>query len=103
VQRTQLDSPKPPPEKRALRRAVNPNSSRRRPEKNSSGDSARPRAAGELFKTMAGVNLMHVPYRGTESNHDRDRDLSCGLRRENRMDLMTEHVIVTDADGIRTG
>jgi len=29
-------------------------------------------------------------------------DPGCGRCRENRIDLMTEHVIVTDADGIRT-
>src|SRR5499427_1498645 len=36
------------------------------------------------------------------SNHDRDRDPGCGRCRGNRIHLMTEHVIVTDADGIRT-
>ena len=33
------------------------------------------------------------------SNHDRDRDPGCGRRRGNRIHLMTQHVIVTDADG----
>src|SRR5262249_14591345 len=36
------------------------------------------------------------------SNHDRDRDPGCGRCRGNRIHLMTGHVIVTDADGIRT-
>src|SRR5262245_19362061 len=36
------------------------------------------------------------------SNHDRDRDPGCGRCRGNRIHLMTQHVIVTDADGIRT-
>src|SRR5215813_7534209 len=36
------------------------------------------------------------------SSHDRDRDPGCGRCRGNRIHLMTQHVIVTDADGIRT-
>src|SRR5262245_16593592 len=32
----------------------------------SSGTGALTHVAGELFKTMAGVNLFHVPYRGTQ-------------------------------------
>ena len=32
----------------------------------SSGTGALTHMAGELFKTMAGVNLFHVPYRGTQ-------------------------------------
>jgi tripartite-type tricarboxylate transporter receptor subunit TctC len=32
----------------------------------SSGTGALPHVAGELFKTMAGVNLFHVPYRGAQ-------------------------------------
>ena len=30
----------------------------------SAGNGSAPHMAGELFKTMAGVNLVHVPYRG---------------------------------------
>jgi tripartite-type tricarboxylate transporter receptor subunit TctC len=32
----------------------------------SSGTGALPHVAGEMFKTMAGVNLFHVPYRGAQ-------------------------------------
>src|SRR5262249_45061289 len=32
----------------------------------SSGTGGLPHLAGEWFKTMAGVNLFHVPYRGTQ-------------------------------------
>ena len=31
----------------------------------SSGNGSTPHLAGELFKTMAGVNLVHVPYKGS--------------------------------------
>ena len=30
----------------------------------SAGNGSAPHMAGELFKTMAGVNLVHIPYRG---------------------------------------
>jgi len=31
----------------------------------SAGNGSTPHLAGEMFKTMAGVNLLHVPYKGT--------------------------------------
>jgi tripartite-type tricarboxylate transporter receptor subunit TctC len=44
---------------------------------------------GELFKMMAGVDMVHVPYRGGAAHHERDRGrgkagiglrTSCGSR-----------------------
>ena len=31
----------------------------------SAGNGSAPHMAGELFKMMTGVNMVHVPYRGT--------------------------------------
>jgi tripartite-type tricarboxylate transporter receptor subunit TctC len=33
----------------------------------SAGNGSSPHAAGELFKMMAGVNLVHIPYRGASA------------------------------------
>jgi tripartite-type tricarboxylate transporter receptor subunit TctC len=39
--------------------------------------------AGELFKTMAGVNLVHVPYRGRPCPHRHDQRTGAGdVRRD---------------------
>ena len=35
----------------------------------SSGNGAAPHLSGELFKAMAGVDLMHVPYKGSTAAH----------------------------------
>ena len=37
----------------------------------SSGNGTTVHLAGELFKTMAGVDLVHVPYRGSAAGGDR--------------------------------
>src|SRR5258707_2217504 len=50
----------------------------------SSGPGTSPQISGELFKQMAGVNLLHVPYRGSAPAH---QDLLAG-----QVDMMFDNI-----------
>src|SRR5260221_2273573 len=50
----------------------------------SSGAGTSPQISGELFKQMAGVNLLHVPYRGSAPAH---QDLLAG-----QVDMMFDNI-----------
>src|SRR4029434_1109397 len=50
----------------------------------SSGAGTSPQITGELFKSMAGVNLLHVPYKGSAPAH---QDLLAG-----QVDMMFDNI-----------
>jgi tripartite-type tricarboxylate transporter receptor subunit TctC len=50
----------------------------------SSGPGTSPQISGELFKSMAGVNILHVPYRGSAPAH---QDILAG-----QVDMMFDNI-----------